>query len=465
MLAPAHRKSLRIGIHPAVSLADDVTALMPRARDDLARLVAIPSVADERQFRRENCLEAARLVAQLFADAGMGEVRELASPDGYPAVFGSAPGPAGAPTVLLYCHYDVQPPLAEDAWHTPPFALTSGDDGRWYGRGAADDKGGLVTHLTALRALGGASFPVSLKLIVEGSEEQGSAGLDAVVAEHQDLLAADVIAVADGGNFAVGEPTLTTTLRGIANVVITVRSLRSAVHSGIFGGAAPDALVALVRMLATLHDDAGTTRIRGLPNDMSWEGEDYPPERYRDDATMLDGVDLVGDGSVADMLWSRYSVNVLGIDCPPVVGATASVQPRARAAVSLRVPPGQDEGAALEALTAHLEAVAPWHVEVTLEPGRGAAPFRARTDGPAFAAMRRALGAAYGTPARTAGHGGSIPLCTLLQAAMPRAEILLYGVEEPRCLIHAPNESVDPGEIERMALAEALLLRELAGSV
>jgi cysteinylglycine-S-conjugate dipeptidase len=461
ILVPARRRKLRIDIHRAVSLGDDVRALMPRARDDLAALVAIPSVADERQYPRENCLRAAQLVADLFGTAGIDAVRELDSPDGYPTVFGAARGPDGTPTVLLYCHYDVQPPLGEDAWETPPFALTPRDDGRWYGRGAADDKGGLVTHLTALRALGGGSFPVNLKLIVEGAEEQGSAGLEAVVAEHRDLLEADVVAVADGGNFAVGAPTLTTTLRGIANAIVTVRSLRSAVHSGMFGGAAPDALIALARMLATLHDDTGTTRIRGLANDMTWESEGYPTDRYRADATILDGVDLIGDGAVADMLWSRYSVNVLGIDCPPVVGATAAVQPEARAAVSLRVPPGEDDAAALEALTAHLEAVAPWHVQVTIEPGQGAAPFRARSDGPAFAAMERALGEAYGTPARTAGQGGSIPLCTLLQNSMPEAEILLYGVEEPRCLIHAPNESVDPSEIERMALAEALFLRAL----
>jgi acetylornithine deacetylase/succinyl-diaminopimelate desuccinylase-like protein len=444
-----------------MSLADDVKGLMSRTQEDLARLVAIPSVADERQYPREECLKAAQLTAELFDDAGLDGIRELESPDGYPAVFGSAPGPAGTPTVLLYCHYDVQPPLGEDAWETPPFALTPRDDGRWYGRGAADDKGGLVTHLAALRALGGGSFPVNLKLIAEGAEEQGSAGLDAVVAEHRDLLLADVIAVADGGNFATGEPTLTTTLRGIANVVVTVRSLRSAMHSGMFGGAAPDALMALVRMLATLHDDAGTTRVRGLANDMTWDGEAYPADQYRADATLLDGVDVIGDGAVADMLWSRYSVNVLGIDCPPVVGATAAVQPEARAAVSLRVPPGEDEAAALRALTAHLEAVAPWHVQVEITPGQGASPFRARSDGPAFATMLDALSEAYGKPARTAGQGGSIPLCTLLQNAMPEAEILMYGVEEPRCLIHAPNESVDPSEIEHMALAEALFLREL----
>jgi acetylornithine deacetylase/succinyl-diaminopimelate desuccinylase-like protein len=445
-----------------LSLRDDVTALMPRAREDLSALVAIPSVADERQYPREHCLRAADFVAELLADAGIGGVRLLESPDGYPAVYGHTPGPDGAPTVLLYSHYDVQPPLGEDAWDSPPFALTDRDDGRWYGRGAADDKGGLVAHVTALRALREGGFPVTVKVIVEGSEEQGSRGLESIVDEHRDLLAADVIAIGDGGNMAVGEPTLETTLRGVASVVVTVRTLRSAVHSGMFGGAAPDALVALIRMLATLHDDAGTARIRGLPNDMRWEGGDYPADRYRADATMLDGVDLVGSGSVADMVWSRYSVNVLGIDAPPVVGATPALQPEARAAVSLRVPPGEDDGEALAALTAHLREVAPWNVEVDIVPGQGAAPFRARTDGPAFAAMMRALGEAYGVPARTAGQGGSIPLCTMLQAAMPSAEILLFGVEEPRCLIHAPNESVDPGEIEHVALAEALFLLELS---
>jgi cysteinylglycine-S-conjugate dipeptidase len=444
-----------------LSLRDDVTALMPRAREDLSALVAIPSVADERQYPRAHCLRAADFVAKLLAGAAIGGVRLLESPDGYPAVYGHTPGPDGAPTVLLYSHYDVQPPLGEDAWASPPFALTARDDGRWYGRGAADDKGGLVAHVTALRALREGGFPVTVKVIVEGSEEQGSRGLESIVDEHRDLLAADVIAIGDGGNMAVGEPTLETTLRGVASVVVTVRTLRSAVHSGMFGGAAPDALVALIRMLATLHDDAGTARIRGLPNDMSWEGGDYPPDRYRADATMLDGVDLVGSGSVADMVWSRYSVNVLGIDAPPVVGATPALQPEARARVSLRVPPGEDDGEALAALTAHLREVAPWNVEVDIAPGQGAAPFRARTDGPAFAAMMRALGEAYGVPARTAGQGGSIPLCTMLQAAMPSAEILLFGVEEPRCLIHAPNESVDPGEIEHMALAEALFLREV----
>ena len=434
---------------------------MPRAREDLSALVAIPSVADERQYPREHCLRAADFVAELLAGAGIGGVRLLESPDGYPAVYGHTPGPHGTPSVLLYSHYDVQPPFGEDAWASPPFALTARDDGRWYGRGAADDKGGLVAHVTALRALRDGGFPVTVKVIIEGSEEQGSRGLESIVDEQRDLLAADVIAIGDGGNMAVGEPTLETTLRGVASLVVTVRTLRSAVHSGMFGGAAPDALVALIRMLATLHDDAGTTRIRGLPNDMRWDGGDYPADTYRADATMLDGVDLIGSGSVADMVWSRYSVNVLGIDAPPVVGATPALQPEARATVSLRVPPGEDDREALAALMAHLREVAPWNVEVEIVPGQGAAPFRARTDGPAFAAMMRALGEAYGVDARTAGQGGSIPLCTMLQTAMPSAEILLFGVEEPRCLIHAPNESVDPGEIEHMALAEALFLREL----
>jgi cysteinylglycine-S-conjugate dipeptidase len=444
-----------------MSLADAVRSLMPATKDDLARMLAIPSVADPRQFPRERCLEMADLVAELFSAAGVGDVRLVDTADGYPAVFGHTPGPAGAPTVLLYAHYDVQPALDEAAWDVPPFGLTE-REGRWYGRGAADDKGGLAMHLTALRALNG-DFPVGVKLIVEGAEEQGSLGLEAFVAENTDLLRADAVLLGDGGNAEVGVPTLTTTLRGLASLTVRVRTLRSPTHSGMYGGAAPDALVALIAMLATLHDERGNTTVAGLANDGWWDGVDYPVDRFRADATVLDGVDLVGDGSVADRVWSRYAANVLGIDCPPVVGATNSVQPEARAAVSLRVPPGQDAAAAQRALDAHLRAAAPWNVELEIERGTTSAAFRADTGGPAYRVMARALEAAYGRTATTAGQGGSIPLCNMLQSVLPAAEILLYGVEEPRSLIHAPNESVDPSEIERMALAEALFLRDFPG--
>ncbi|MEU6232106.1 dipeptidase [Kitasatospora sp. NPDC047058] len=443
--------------HAADDLAARVAALMPRAMADLAELVAMPSVADARQFPPEHCRRTADWVAAAFAEAGLQDVRLVETPDGSHAVLGHRPPPPGAPTVLLYSHYDVQPPLDDAAWHSPPFELTE-RDGRWYGRGAADCKGNIVLHLTALRALGD-DVPVGIKLVVEGSEEQGTGGLEAYVPGHADELHADALLICDTGNAAVGTPTATTVLRGLADVVVTVSTLAGDVHSGMFGGPAPDALAALIRLLDSLRDADGGTRVRGLDGGGTWPGVGYDEQRFRADAGVLDGVALLGSGSVADRLWARPAVTVLGIDCPPVVGSAGAVPARARARVSLRVPPGTDAGAAADALTAHLKAAAPWgaHVEVERE-GTGS-PFRAATDGPAYAALDRAMREAYGKPVSYLGQGGSIPLCNVLASAFPDAELILMGVEEPRCLIHAPNESVDPAEIEKMALVEALFLR------
>ncbi|MFI6638380.1 dipeptidase [Streptomyces sp. NPDC050504] len=449
---------------PDTELRDAVHGLMGRARDDLAELVAMRSVADPRQFPPEECARAADFLVGAFTDAGLGDVRRVTTPDGTDAVVGRADGPPGAPTVLLYCHYDVQPPLDDAAWRTPPFELTE-RDGRWYGRGAADCKGNIVMHLTALRALratdGG--FPVNLKFVAEGSEEQGTGGLDRLVPLRPELFAADALLICDTGNFALGLPTATTSLRGLANVVVTVETLRGEVHSGMFGGPAPDALAALVRILDSLRDEAGDTAVAGLTGDATWPGVAYPAERFRADAGVLDGVGLMGDASVADALWARPAVTVLGIDAPPVVGSAAAIQAKVRARINLRVPPGTDADAALRALTAHLESAAPWGARVTVEPEGTGQPFRAETGGPAYRALGAAMREAYGEEMVQSGQGGSIPLCNVLARQFPEAEIALIGVEEPGCLIHAPNESVAPGEIERMALAEALFLRGYGG--
>lgn len=441
-------------------LRERVRALMPGARDDLAHLVSIPSVADPRQYPSERCVEAADWVRDALADAGLRGCRLLDSPDGHPAVYGESPAPAGARTVLLYCHYDVQPPLDEAAWESPPFELAE-RGGRWYGRGAADCKGNVVAHLIALRALAG-DLPVGVKVISEGAEEQATGGLEELVTEEPELLRADAIVIMDAGNFAAGVPTLTTSLRGIANLVVRVRTLAGAMHSGMFGGPAPDALVALNRMLASLHDEGGSIAVEGIEAAQTWDGIAYPPEQFRADTGVLDGVDLVGDGSVAETLWARPALSVLGIDCPPVVGSTPSVQAEAAALVSLRVPPGMDPDAAQEALAAHLEAAAPWGARVEIERQPAARPFSARTGGPAYAAMSEAMTAAFDRPTTTQGNGASIPLCNTLAETYPEAEIMLTGVEEPRCLIHAPNESVDPAELERIALAEAEFLMRYA---
>ncbi len=444
------------------TLRDAVKGLMPQAKQDLTEMVAFKSVHDAAQFPVSECDGMVDWLVSAFTEVGLRDVRPYVTADGSKAVSGVRPGPDGAPTVLLYFHHDVQPPLGDDAWHSPVWQLTE-RDGRWYGRGAADCKGNIAIHLTALRALGD-DLPVTVKIIGEGSEEQGTGGLEDFVPRNADLLRADTILVCDTGNVAVGVPSLTTTLRGIANVIVTVQALASPMHSGQFGGAAPDALAALIAMLATLRDARGNTTVRGLDNSGVWSGIDYPAEQFRTDANVLDGVDLLGDGRVSDMVWARPAATVLGIDCPPVVGSSAAIQPTARARINLRVPPGMDDTAAQNALIAHLEAVAPWHVRVSCVRESKGAAFTGSLGGAGYDSMVAAMRDTYGRDVTAIGQGGSIPLCTVFQSTFPDAEIMLIGVEEPLCLIHAPNESVDPSEIENMAVVEAAFLQNYAAA-
>jgi len=250
----------------------------------------------------------------------------------------------------------------------------------------------------------------------------------------------------------------------VADVIVNVDALASELHSGLFGGAAPDALAALVAMLATLRDSRGNTTVSGLDNAQVWPGAPYPAQAFRADAGVLEEVSLLGDGTVADMVWARPAVTILGIDCPPVVGSAAAITPRASARLNLRVPPGTQIGAAAEALVRQLHAVAPWGVHVTAEVEAPGPAFLAKTSGPAYRAIAAAMQEAYGRPMVTLGDGGSIPLCNVLADTYPDAELILMGVEEPSALIHAPNESVDPAEIAAMALTEALFLQRYAAA-
>ncbi|WP_207390417.1 dipeptidase [Rhodococcus sp. ABRD24] len=438
-----------------------VRQLMPTAREELAALVAFRSIADARQAPPQECADAANWVADAFRAAGIGQVELIRTADGSDAVVGHQPGPSGAPTVLLYSHYDVQPAGDETLWQSPPFELTE-RDGRWYGRGAADCKGNVVMHLLALRALAAdGPLPVGIRIVSEGSEETGAGGLEQLVLDRPDLFTADVVVIADTGNVAVGRPTVTTSLRGIANVVVHVETLAGELHSGMYGGSAPDALAALVQMLSTLRDHGGNTVVDGLDTAQDWDGAQYPEEQFRLDAGVLDGVRLTGSGSVADAVWARPALTILGVDAPPVVGSAAAIQPRASARLNLRVPPGMDSQRAQDALVAHLERSAPWGAHVTVEREAVGSPFRARTSGPGYTALTSAMETAFGAPLAEAGQGGTIPLCNVLAQQFPDAEIVLMGVEEPRALIHAPNESVDPSEIENLAVAEALFLQGL----
>lgn len=440
-------------------LRERITALMPQAKADLTALVGFASVFDPTAPPPPGCAEAVAWLEETFDAAGFSGVASHLTADGSYTVIGERIRRPDAATVLLYFHHDVQPPLGDDEWTSSPWELTE-RDGRWYGRGAADCKGNIAVILTALRALDD-DLGVNVRIVGEGSEEQGTGGLEDFVPRHPALLRADAILILDSGNFAVGQPALTTSLRGMANVVVRVSALESAVHSGMFGGAAPDALAALIAILATLRDADGNTTIAGLDTTARWPGEDYPAAAFRTDATVLDGVSLLGSGRVSDQVWARPAATVLGIDCPPVVGSSASIVPTASARINLRVPPGTDVVDAQRALADQLVAAAPWQVRVSVEPEADGAPFAGATDGPGFDTLVASLRAAYQTDrVRLLGQGGSIPLCNVFAETFPDAEIMLLGVEEPSCLIHAPNESVAPSEIENMAFALARFLRD-----
>jgi acetylornithine deacetylase/succinyl-diaminopimelate desuccinylase-like protein len=439
-------------------MSDPTAVSSARAREELERLVRIPSVAFP-GFPPEPVLEAAHATAEILQDAGTSGVRLLELPGGYPAVFGEIAAPPGAPTVLLYAHYDVQPAGPEELWSTPPFEPVM-VDGRLHGRGAGDDKSGIVVHAAAIRAYGGRP-PVGVKILIEGEEEATTEHLPTFIRDNRELLAADVVVVADSGNRRTGEPTLTTTIRGVVDCTVQVRALEVPVHSGSFGGAAPDALVALIRMLATLHDDRGNTTVKDLVA-APWTGTEMLESEFREEARVLDGVRLVGDGALADRIWTRPAVNVIGIDAPTVRGARNILVDVARAQVSLRVAPGDDPGRAIEAVARHLESAAPWGVRVSVERGEPGLGYAAPTDGPAYAAARRALEKAYGRPVVEMGSGGSVPLIPVIARTYPESEILLMGAMDHRCNAHAQDESVDLAEVARAARGEALLIRELA---
>lgn len=436
-------------------LADRMSAQLERSRRDLATLVGFASVHGDAARVEANALSA-EWVATQFRELGF-DCEVIVTSDGSRAIVGYRAGTPGARTVALYSHHDVQPEGDESLWRTPPFELTE-RDGRWYGRGAADCKGNVVAHLTALRALGD-DASCNVRVIIEGSEEAGGEGLDDLVRDRPELFDADLILIGDTGNIEVGVPTLTTSLRGVVNVRVQVSALSTAVHSGQFGGAAPDAMAALIALLASLRDEHGNTTIDGLAADQRWAGADYPVDRFRTDAGVLPGVDVLGSGTPADQAWARPAVTVIGVDAPSIGECAAAVIPSAGALLNLRIPPGVDPQQAYDALAAHLRSHVPWNCELEIVAEPFGSPFAAATEGPGYAALTAAMTEAYdGAAVVHSGQGGSIPLCNALAHAVPRAEIALLGVEEPQCRIHAANESVDPEELRRTALTEAILL-------
>ncbi|MBM6404071.1 dipeptidase [Phycicoccus sp. CSK15P-2] len=432
-----------------------VHEFMPQVRADLEALTRIPSVSLD-AFDQAHVEASAEATAALLRAEGLDV--EIVREGGRPAVIGHRAAPAGAPTVMLYAHHDVQPPGDDALWDSPPFEPTE-RDGRLYGRGAADDKAGVMAHVAALRAHGD-DLPVGVTVFVEGEEEIGSDSLPTILERHGERLRADAIVLADSMNWDLGVPALTTTLRGMIRVVVTVTTLDHGVHSGMFGGAVPDAVMALVRLLATMHDDAGDVAVAGLS-----AGEaadlDYPEERLRAESGLLDGVEVIGSGSLLSRLWTRPAVTTIGIDAPSIERSSNTLVPSVRAKISMRLAPDQDDLAAYELLREHLLAHAPWGARVDVELDEKGLGFAADADGPVYDQARTAFTDAWGTEPVDIGVGGSIPFVAAFAERFPEAAILVTGVEDPDTRAHGANESLHLEEFEKVCVAEAVLLARL----
>ena len=439
-------------------IAAAAAALMPQLKDDLMRLVRIPSIAAQ-GFAPEPLLAAHDLVVELLAASGVTQIGELRlEGKTAPVITAEIPGPPGSPTVLMYMHYDVVPAGDETLWLSPPFEPVE-RDGAIYGRGAADSKANIAAILGALRVWQGRP-PVTLRLVIEGQEEVGSP-FDFLPLTEPEHFAADAVIVADAGNVRPGVPTLTVGLRGDAAITVRAATLQTDKHSGQYGGAAPDALLALIRALGTLHDDKGDVAVAGLRRE-PWTGATFTEAEFRRLAEVRPDTPLMGTGTLGERIWSGPAITVTGLDAPPVDRAVAAVRAEARARLNVRVHPKQAAQEAQDAVVRHLEAQHPFGVELTVgrgDVGNGCAP---ATDGPAYAAARAALRTAWGAEPLDMATGGAIPLVSSLAQGVPGAELLLFGATDSYANIHGPNERVLLDELQKTVVALAAFLNEYA---
>lgn len=434
-----------------------VRKLMPEIKADLARLIQLQSVAFP-GFPQEPVLAAHDAVVDLLRRAGVSKIDKLQLPDIPPVIIADLPGPKGAPTVLLYSHYDVVPEGEKNDWNTPAFEAIE-KDGAIFGRGTADAKGNLMALIGALRAWNGKP-PVGIRFVIEGQEEFGSP-FAVYPAKHPELFKADAMVIADMGNVRPGEPTLTVSLRGSAAITLEVRTLAGPKHSGSYGGAAPDALLVLMHALASLHNEAGDVIVPGLKRE-EWTGASYTEEEFRELAEVKPGLPFVGTGGLGDRVWSGPAITITGIDAPSVEKAMNAVNAYARAKLNLRVHPGQSVAEAQAMVMQHLKAARPFGVPIKVTAGDAGQGFAASEGGPAYQAAQVALKKAWGKETQTMAGGGSIPLVASLQEAVPDAEILLFGASDGYANIHAPNERVLVDELERATVAIAEFFGEYA---
>ncbi len=453
---------------------DAALAAVPAALADLGALVRIPSIAFP-GFDRAEVERSAAAVKGLLDDLGIFDsvdIRTAPIPGtdetGMPAVLATRAARNGRPTILLYAHHDVQPVGEEgdeSVWESAPFEPTV-RGGRLYGRGAADDKAGVMAHVGALRALTealGTDFDLGVNLFIEGEEEAGSRSFAQFLHENADALRADVIVVADSGNWDAVTPALTVTLRGNARFTMTVRTLDHASHSGMFGGAVPDAMLATVTLLATLWDSDGAVAVDGLL-ERDADTPEYSEETLREEAGLPEGVHPIGRGTILSRIWNKPAITITGIDAPSVRNASNTLSPEVSVVVSVRVAPGQPAAEAFAAIEAHLRAHAPFGAQLEFRDVESGDAFLVDTSGWAIEKARAALEAGYGVAPVDIGVGGSIPFISDLVREFPQAQILVTGVEDPHARAHSPNESLHLDTFRHALVSEALLLESLDAS-
>jgi acetylornithine deacetylase/succinyl-diaminopimelate desuccinylase-like protein len=459
-MRPHDRSKEAVVSDVTVSIPDKVRSLMPELVSELVQLVDMPSIS-YLDHTPPALLEARDFVVALLQSAGVDDIETLSLPDTAPVIVGSIPAPEGAPTVLLYAHYDVVPGGDESLWSSPPFEAVE-RDGAVYGRGSSDCKANIIGHIGALRAWEGRP-PVGIKILIEGQEEIGGGALNGYPATNPEAFSADAMLIADMGSVRPGVPALTIALRGMAQVTIEVTTLASAKHSGQYGGAAPDALLTVLRALTSLHDEIGDVAVPGLRRE-PWTGATFSDEEFRELAEIEPGLPLLGTGDLGSRLWSGPAITVTGIDVPSVDNALNAVSPYARASLNVRVHPAQDPVEAQAAVIEFLRNLKPYGIELDVRPGATGQGFSTGTSGSAYTAVRAAMETAWGVEPVNAATGGSIPLVAALQGAVPDAEIMLLGATDGYSNIHGPDERVMLDELEKWIVAEAEFFANFAAA-